>query len=52
MQRAPVVLVTGADPSEAAEAARSVGAAGVLLKPFTLDELLACLHRAMHPAAS
>jgi CheY-like chemotaxis protein len=49
VRRAPVVLMTGADPAEAGDAAQVIGAAGVLLKPFALADLLTSVHRAMYP---
>ncbi len=46
VRHAPLVLVTGAHEQEAREYARLVGAAGLLPKPFDVDELLACIERA------
>ena len=46
MQHAPVVLVTGAAEADP----QAIGATDVLHKPFALDDLLACLHRATHAA--
>ncbi len=45
VRHAPLVVVTGADEQEAREYARLVGAAGLLPKPFDVDELLASIER-------
>jgi two-component system response regulator MprA len=44
---APLLVFTGAPPAEAAAAAAQLGAAGVVPKPFDLDELLAAVGRCL-----
>jgi CheY-like chemotaxis protein len=46
--QAPIVVVSGATETEVNQGAQAVNAAGVLLKPFELDELLACIYHATH----
>ena len=49
---APLLLLTGAPPAEAAAAAAQLGAAGVVPKPFDLDALLATMGRCLPPPAA
>src|SRR5215218_2584281 len=44
---APLVVFTAASPAEAAAAAAQLGAAGVVPKPFDLDDLLAAVGRCL-----
>ena len=46
----PVVLTSGYPRQEIVEAARAIGVRDVILKPSTVDELGAALHRAIAPA--
>ena len=44
----PPIIIASAKPSQAvASAARAIGAAGVVRKPFSLDELLGCVAAAL-----
>jgi CheY-like chemotaxis protein len=49
VRHAPIVLVTGdARADEQAQVMSEIQATAVLYKPFEVDGLLACLHRAIH----
>ena len=50
IRHAPIVLMSGS--SNAQEVAREIDAKDVLQKPFHLDELLVCIHRATIAAAA
>lgn len=43
--RAPIVLITAAEPSRLPELVESSGANGCIVKPFTIDEILATIAR-------
>jgi len=48
----PVVLVSGAMPTEAMNPNPSLQLAATLLKPFTMDELLGTVEKVLHAAES
>lgn len=45
--RLPVVLITANDSAELAQQGRALGAAGVLLKPFSAEAMLAAIDAAI-----
>lgn len=45
----PIIVVTGAGSDEQVSSAMEAGASGVLLKPFSLEELYAQIERVLFP---